>query len=42
VTGDKRDFAKLKQKKSYPFPILSPSEFLDVIGAELQKGNLVK
>lgn len=37
VTGDKKDFAKLKEKKGYPFPILSPSEFLDVIGSELQK-----
>ena len=29
VTGDKKDFEKLKGK--YPFKILSPSEFLDII-----------
>lgn len=29
VTGDKKDFEKLKGK--YPFKIMSPSEFLDII-----------
>ena len=36
VTGDKKDFIKLKGKCS--FRILSPSEFLDVILPEVLKG----
>jgi predicted nucleic acid-binding protein len=35
VTGDKKDFEKLKMKGDYPFKILSPSEFLDTIGGKL-------
>jgi predicted nucleic acid-binding protein len=35
VTGDKKDFEKLKKKGDYPFKILSPSEFLDTIGPQL-------
>jgi len=41
VTGDKKDFIKLKGK--YPFRIVSPAEFLDVILPEvlriLEKGE---
>ncbi len=37
VTGDKKDFAKLKEKGSYPLKILSPSEFLDIIVPEIIK-----
>ena len=33
VTGDKKDFSKLKGK--YSFKILSPSEFLDIILPEI-------
>ena len=36
VTGDKKDFVKLKGK--YSFRILTPAEFLDVIVAEVLKG----
>lgn len=35
VTGDKKDFIKLKGK--YPFKIVSPAEFLDVILPEVLK-----
>ena len=35
VTGDKKDFIKLKGK--YPFKILTPAEFLDVILPEILK-----
>lgn len=35
VTGDKKDFIKLKGKN--PFKILSPAEFLDVIMPEVLK-----
>lgn len=35
ITGDKKDFSKGKVKGKYPFQILSPSEFLDVIVTEL-------
>ena len=35
VTGDKKDFEKLKG--NYPFKILSPSEFLDIILPEVFK-----
>ena len=35
VTGDKKDFIKLKGKN--PFKILSPAEFLDVILPEVLK-----
>ena len=37
VTGDKKDFAKLKEKKTCPFKIVSPSEFVDVILPEVFK-----
>ncbi len=37
VTGDKKDFAKLLMKSSYPFKIVSPSEFLEVILPEIFK-----
>lgn len=37
VTGDKRDFSKLKKTGSFPFKIVSPSEFLDTILPELLK-----
>lgn len=33
VTGDKKDFLKLKVK--YPFRIMSPAEFLDIILPEI-------
>lgn len=36
VTGDKKDFSKLKG--NYPFKILNPSEFLDIILPEILKG----
>jgi len=39
VTGDKADFDKLKVKCTYPFKILSPSEFLDIILPEILKGQ---
>jgi len=35
ITGDKKDFSKLKG--TYPFKILSPSEFLDIILPEILK-----
>ena len=31
VTGDKKDFAALMMKGSYPFRIMAPAEFLDMI-----------
>lgn len=31
VTGDKKDFAKLKVKGRYPFKIVSPVEFIEII-----------
>jgi len=37
VTGDKKDFAKLKSGNKYHFRILSPSEFLDLILPEILK-----
>ncbi|MEK6725894.1 MAG: PIN domain-containing protein [Deltaproteobacteria bacterium] len=30
VTGDKKDFAGLMMKGTYPFRIMTPSEFLDI------------
>lgn len=38
VTGDKKDFGKLKGEESYPFKIVSPSEFIDIIVPEILKG----
>lgn len=35
VTGDKRDFGKLRIKGGYPFKIVSPSEFLETILPEI-------
>jgi putative PIN family toxin of toxin-antitoxin system len=35
VTGDKKDFEKLKTGSSYSFKIVDPSEFLDVILPEI-------
>jgi predicted nucleic acid-binding protein len=35
VTGDKKDFLKLKGK--YPFRVLTPTEFLDVVMPEVLK-----
>ena len=35
VTGDKKDFIKLKGK--YPFKVLTPAEFLDVVLPEVLK-----
>ncbi|MDA8213821.1 MAG: putative toxin-antitoxin system toxin component, PIN family [Nitrospiraceae bacterium] len=37
VTGDKKDFARLRMKSSYPFKIVNPSEFLEVILPEIFK-----
>lgn len=37
VTGDKKDFEKLKVKGNLPFKILNPSEFLDIILPEILK-----
>lgn len=37
VTGDKKDFVKLKAKGSYPFKIISPSEFVDIIFPQILK-----
>lgn len=37
VTGDKKDFDKLKVKHDYPFKILNPSEFIDLILPEILK-----
>lgn len=31
VTGDKKDFSKLRSKGKYPFHIISPSEFIDEV-----------
>ncbi len=31
VTGDKKDFTKLRIKSSYQFKIVSPSKFLEMI-----------
>jgi len=35
VTGDKKDFEKLKTKGGYRFKIMSPAEFLDAILPEI-------
>jgi predicted nucleic acid-binding protein len=37
VTGDKKDFEKLKIMGKYPFKILSPTEFLNEIQHEILK-----
>lgn len=37
VTGDKKDFVRLKVKGTYPFKIASPSEFVDVIFPDILK-----
>lgn len=37
VTGDKKDFAKIKVKGGYPFKIASPSEFVDMIFPDIFK-----
>jgi len=37
VTGDKKDFAKLRIKGIYLFKIVSPSEFLEIILPEILK-----
>jgi predicted nucleic acid-binding protein len=37
VTGDKKDFASLMKKESYPFKIATPAEFIDVILPEVVK-----
>jgi predicted nucleic acid-binding protein len=37
VTGDKKDFDKLKLKNDYTFKILNPSEFIDLILPEILK-----
>jgi len=37
ITGDKKDFGKLKMKRDYPFMIVSPSEFLESIISEIVK-----
>ncbi len=37
ITGDKKDFTNPKMKGKYPFKILSPVEFLDVILPEILK-----
>lgn len=37
VTGDKKDFAKLKAKGNELFKIVSPSEFIDIIFPEILK-----
>jgi predicted nucleic acid-binding protein len=37
VTGDKKDFAKLKAKSVYEFKIASPAEFLEEIVPEILK-----
>lgn len=37
VTGDKKDFTKLKTKKLYAFNIVTPTEFLDAIIPEVMK-----
>lgn len=31
VTGDKKDFSRLKVRTNYPFKIVSPAEFIDTI-----------
>lgn len=37
VTGDKKDFDKLKLKNDYTFKIINPSEFIDLILPEILK-----
>jgi predicted nucleic acid-binding protein len=31
ITGDKKHFEKLKAKSNFPFKILEPSEFLELV-----------
>jgi predicted nucleic acid-binding protein len=38
ITGDKQHFEKLKASRKYPFKIITPSEFLDVILPEIIRG----
>lgn len=38
VTGDKKDFEKLRSKGKYQFKIVSPTEFIEVILSEIIKG----
>lgn len=38
VTGDKKDFEKLRSKRKYQFKIVSPTEFIEVILPEIIKG----
>ncbi len=37
VTGDKKDFEKLKVKRGYPFKIVDPSDLLNIIFKEVFK-----
>ena len=37
VTGDKKDFGKARQKGTYPFRIVTPSEFLQTILPEIRR-----
>jgi len=37
ATGDKKDFAKLKARGSYPSRVVSPLEFIDIIFPEILK-----
>jgi putative PIN family toxin of toxin-antitoxin system len=38
VTGDKQHFGKIKGMGQYPFQIVTPSEFIDLILPEILKG----
>ncbi|KAF0221288.1 MAG: hypothetical protein FD174_426 [Geobacteraceae bacterium] len=42
VTGDKKDFGKIKKGDNYPFKIVSPAEFLDSIAPEILKTVIAK
>lgn len=35
ITGDKKDFGKARSRGSYPFKIVTPSEFLEMILPEI-------
>ncbi len=38
ITGDKKDFGKLKNVKGYSLEIVGPSEFIDIVFPKLLNG----
>jgi putative PIN family toxin of toxin-antitoxin system len=39
VTGDKKDFDKIKGSGKYPLTVVNPREFLDIILTKIEKEN---